>query len=60
MPNTKINEAAVTGGNPDYQVTVPVDVLEDDGTTAKVRIEGCGIHVRQGHIHNVPSTAIHR
>jgi len=58
MPTTRINESAVTGFDPKYSLTVPVDVLKDDGSTAQVRIEGPGIHVRQGHIHEVPSDAI--
>ena len=40
--------------------TVPVRVLADDGTTARVQIEGCGIHLRQGQIHSVPSDAVER
>lgn len=40
--------------------TVPVRVLSDDGTTARVLIEGCGIHLRQGQVHTVPSTALQR
>ncbi|MFJ1839882.1 MULTISPECIES: hypothetical protein [unclassified Streptomyces] len=52
--------AALPHLDPRYVTTVPVHVLSDDGTTARVRIEGCGIHLRQGHIHDVPSAAIHR
>jgi hypothetical protein len=40
--------------------TVPVRVLHDDGTTARVLIEGTGIHVRQGAVHDVASDAVHR
>jgi len=59
MPTTKIDESAVTGRE-GYGCTLPVDVLNDDGTTARVRIEGSGVHLRQGHIHTVASTAIKR
>lgn len=59
MPTTKIDEAAVTGRT-GSGCTLPVDVLDDNGVTARVRIEGSGVHLRQGHIHTVASTAIQR
>lgn len=38
--------------------TVRVRVLSDNGTTAQVQIEDCGVMGRQGQIHTVASTAI--
>jgi hypothetical protein len=38
--------------------TVRIDVLSDNGTTAKVQIQDCGVRARQGHIHTVASSAI--
>ncbi|GAA3956880.1 hypothetical protein GCM10022384_07500 [Streptomyces marokkonensis] len=40
--------------------TVPVRVLTDDGSTARVQIDGCGVLLRQGAVHTVPSTAVRR
>jgi hypothetical protein len=37
---------------------VRVDVLSDDGTVAEVRTKDCGVHVRQGEIHDVRSAAL--
>lgn len=37
---------------------VRVSVIADDGTTARVQIQDCGIHLRQGEIYTVPSTAL--
>jgi hypothetical protein len=59
MPNTKIDESAVTGRE-GSGCTLPVDVLNDNGTTALVRIEGSGVQLRQGHLHTVASTSIQR
>lgn len=44
----------------EYGTTVPVRVLTDNGTTAQVLIEGCGILLRQGAIHTVPSAEVQR
>lgn len=52
--------AALPHLDPRYVTNVRVHVIENDGTTARVRIEGCGIHLRQGHIHNVLSSALER
>lgn len=60
MPLHQIEEKAVLPEIGECGVTVPVRVLDDDGTTARVQIEGCGIHLRQGAVHNVPSTAVQR
>jgi hypothetical protein len=38
---------------------LPVRVLEDDGTTARVLTQRSGVHVRQDQIHTVPSEAVH-
>jgi hypothetical protein len=57
MPNKKIEESAVTGRN-GYGVDLPVYVLEDNGTTARVQIQGCGIQLRQGEIYTVASDRI--
>jgi hypothetical protein len=37
---------------------VRVDVLSEDGETAKVRIEDCGVHARQGQLHTVRTVAL--
>ena len=59
MPINKIPEAAVTGRE-GSGVDVPVHVIEDNGTTARVQIEGCGIQLRQGQVHTVDSHRIER
>ncbi|MFE7547067.1 hypothetical protein [Streptomyces gardneri] len=38
--------------------TVRVRVLSDNGATAQIQIEDCGVHARQGQVHPVPSGAI--
>ncbi|MFE4691735.1 hypothetical protein ACFRH6_16950 [Streptomyces sp. NPDC056749] len=60
MPTQCITERAALPHIQSDGCTVPVRVLEDDGTTARVLIEGCGIHLRQGQIHNVASTDVQR
>ncbi|WP_405883619.1 hypothetical protein OG747_36560 [Streptomyces sp. NBC_01384] len=55
MPIHKVNESAVTGRD---GCTLPARVLADNGITARVQIEGCGIQLRQGQIHTVASNAI--
>jgi hypothetical protein len=52
--------AALHHLDPRYVTTVPVRVLADNGTTATVQIEGCGIHLRQGAVHDVPSSTLER
>lgn len=37
---------------------VRVKVLADDGKTAKVMVDDCGVQVRQGDIHTVRSSAL--
>ncbi len=59
MPMFKISESAVTGRT-NTGCDVPVRVLHDNGTTAKVITEGTGIYVTQGQVHTVPSDAIQR
>lgn len=54
----QIREAAVTGHD-DISTTLPVRVLADDGTTARILIEGCGVLLRQGQVQDVPSNAVH-
>ncbi|MBL3669077.1 hypothetical protein JL475_24400 [Streptomyces sp. M2CJ-2] len=39
---------------------VPVRVLADDGHQAEVQVEGCGVLLRQGAVHTVPSSALQR
>lgn len=56
----QICERAVLPHVGEHGVTVPVRVLADNGATARVQIEGCGIHLRQGAVHTVPSHTIHR
>ncbi|MGW1182977.1 hypothetical protein ACWD7Y_05245 [Streptomyces drozdowiczii] len=58
MPLHAIPEKAALPHISSDGCTVPVRVLEDDGATARVLIEGCGIHLRQGQIHTVPSDAV--
>ncbi|MFE7752148.1 hypothetical protein [Streptomyces sp. NPDC057428] len=58
MPLHAIPEKAALPHIATAGCTVPVHILEDDGTTARVQIEGCGIHLRQGQIHTVASDAI--
>lgn len=60
MPMQVIDEKAVLPEIGAHGNTVPVRVLSDDGTTARVQIEGCGIHLRQGAVHAVASTAVRR
>ena len=60
MPLHVIDEKAVRPEIGDGGITVPVRVLDDDGTTARVQIEGCGIHLRQGAVHTVASSAVRR
>ncbi|MEU9494565.1 MULTISPECIES: hypothetical protein [Streptomyces] len=61
MPMHAIPEtAALPHLDPRYVTTVPVRVIADDGTTATVQIEGCGIHLRQGAVHDVPSSTVER
>jgi hypothetical protein len=57
MPIDKIHESAVTqhGGS---GCDIPVRVLDDNGTTARVITEGTGIHVKQGQVHTVPSSEV--
>lgn len=38
--------------------TVRVRVLADNGRTAEVQVEDCGVWARQGQIHHVPSSAV--
>ncbi|MCX5197212.1 hypothetical protein OOK31_25495 [Streptomyces sp. NBC_00249] len=59
MPTHAIPERAVLPVGTDSTI-VPVRVLADDGETAQVLIEGCGIHLRQGQIHDVASTDLRR
>lgn len=60
MPMHQIPERAALPHVGQHGNTVPVRVLTDDGTTASVQIEGCGVHLRQGAVHDVPSTAVER
>jgi hypothetical protein len=56
MPTDKIAESAVTGHS--GGCNLPVRVLDDNGTTAKVLIEGTGIYLTQGQVHTVASDAV--
>ncbi|MFI2426528.1 hypothetical protein ACH5A7_20930 [Streptomyces sp. NPDC018955] len=58
MPMHQIDERAVRPEIGEYGTTVPVQVLTDDGTSARIQIEGCGVLLRQGAVHTVPSTAV--
>ncbi|MEU7399989.1 hypothetical protein [Streptomyces sp. NPDC044948] len=60
MPMHVIDENAVLPEIGEDGTTVPVHVLADDGTTARVQIEGCGVLLRQGAVHQVASTAVRR
>jgi hypothetical protein len=37
---------------------VRVRVLSNDGQTAEVMIQDCGVHARQGNVHTVASSAL--
>lgn len=37
---------------------VRVDVISNDGQTARVRVDDCGVHARQGQEHTVSSAAL--
>jgi hypothetical protein len=41
-------------------IVLPVRVLVNDGTTARVRINACGMHLYDGQICTVPSSALQR
>lgn len=60
MPPHEIDERAVRPELGQDGVTVPVDVLADDGVIAQVQVQGCGVLLRQGAVHTVPSTAVRR
>jgi hypothetical protein len=55
-----IDEKAVRPDLGTAGTTVPVRVLADDGTLARVQIEGCGVLLRQGAVHQVASAAVRR
>jgi hypothetical protein len=57
MATHKVAESALTGGEPGIS-GVPIRILTDNGTTARVRVEGSGIHVRPGQTHTVASDHI--
>lgn len=54
----QIEERAVRPELGAHGTTVPVQVLTDDGTTARIQVEGCGVLLRQGAVHEIPSTAV--
>jgi hypothetical protein len=56
MPTNKIAESAVTGRTGGCDL--PIRILDDNGTTARVLIEGTGIYLTQGQIHTVASADI--
>jgi hypothetical protein len=60
MPVHKIDENAVLPHIGQNGNTVPVRVIDNDGQTARIQIEGCGIHLRQGQVHTVPTAALQR
>lgn len=60
MSMHQIDERAVRPELGAHGTTVPVQVIADDGTTARIQIEGCGVLLRQGAVHDVPSTAVQR
>ncbi|MFE7233873.1 hypothetical protein ACFVAF_25050 [Streptomyces sp. NPDC057596] len=57
MSVNKIHESAATGRG-GIGRTLPVDVIEDDGTTARVQIQGTGLYLTQGETHTVPSSQV--
>lgn len=57
---TSIDEKTVRPELGVHGTRVPVRVLTDDGTTARVQVEGCGVLLRQGAVHTVPSAAVRR
>ena len=60
MPIHQIPERAALPHIGEHGNTVPVRILTNNGTTAQVLIEGCGIHLRQGAVHTVPSNPVER
>ena len=55
-----INEKTIRPEIGTHGTTLPVRILNDNGTTARIQIEGCGVLLRQGAVHTVPSTAVQR
>jgi hypothetical protein len=57
MPTDRIHETAATqrGG---IGRTLPVTVLNDNGTTATVQAQDTGLYLTKGDIATVPSTAV--
>ncbi|OKI16607.1 hypothetical protein [Streptomyces sp. CB03911] len=56
MPTNQIAEAAITGRSGGCDL--PVRVLNDNGTTAQILIEGTGIYLTQGQVHTVSTTDV--
>ncbi|MFJ5785353.1 hypothetical protein [Streptomyces hydrogenans] len=53
-----VDESAIWPQLANVGTTVRVRVLADNGRTAEVQVEDCGVWARQGQIHHVPSDAI--
>lgn len=53
---SKIRESDLIGCS--GGITVRVDILSYDETHARVRVEDCGIHVRQSQQYTVPISAL--
>jgi hypothetical protein len=56
----KIRESDIPGLGVSYGMStvVNVDVLSDDGATAKIRVQDCGVAASWGQEHVVPSSAV--
>lgn len=53
---SKIRESDLTGR--EGGIVVRVDILHHDDTNARVRVNDCGIYVRQGQQYTVPISAL--
>lgn len=54
---TQIHESAATGRG-GIGRTLSVDVLDNDGTTARVQVQETGLYLKQGETHTVPSIEV--
>ena len=57
MPAARIHETVATmrGG---IGRTIPVQVIDNDGTTAVIKAEDSGLYLKTGDVHTVPSSAL--
>ncbi len=55
--NTQMHETAATGRG-GIGRTLPVHVVDNDGTTARVQVQESGLYLKQGETHTVPSAEL--